>query len=91
LVGLNQKKATLMPQQILLFDYNPLEFHLNCQSGFQGNQHPFLTHIGDKPGMAGYQAVIFCLGNLHRVKKRSGLSATEQATQLSFSDLKQQS
>jgi hypothetical protein len=33
--------------------------HLKSQSEFQGNQHPFLTPIGDKSGLAGYQAVFF--------------------------------
>jgi hypothetical protein len=35
------------------FGYSLLKPHVENKSGFQRNQHPFLTHIGDNSGMAG--------------------------------------
>jgi hypothetical protein len=45
------------------FGYSLLKSHVENKSGFQRNQHPFLTHIGDNSGMAGYQTVFLYIGN----------------------------
>jgi len=57
------------------FGYSLLKSHVENKSGFQRNQHPFLTHIGDNSGMTGYQTVFLYIGNPPQLLYRSGLPA----------------